>query len=101
VTAADGHVLEVDFGLDWREHDPVQLDLGPVLALPDADANKVGALYSRAEVRDYLDVDSIRQAGCSVTRSCSSSRPITMPDSTGRCSQPSCPEWLTSWRSQT
>lgn len=62
VTAPDGHVLEVDLGLDWREHDPVQLDVGPVLALPDAVANKVGALYSRAEVRDYLDVDSIRQA---------------------------------------
>lgn len=63
VTAPDGHVLEVDLGLDWREHDPVQLDVGPVLALPDAVANKVGALYSRAEVRDYLDVDSIRGSG--------------------------------------
>lgn len=63
VMAPDGHLLEVDLGLDWREHDPVQLEVGPVLALPDAVANKVSALYSRAEVRDYVDVDSIRQAG--------------------------------------
>jgi len=62
VTAPDGHELEVDFGIDWRGHEPVRLDVGPVLALPDAVANKVGALYSRAEVRDYLDVDAIRQA---------------------------------------
>lgn len=41
----------------------MRLDVGPVLALPDAIANKVGALYSRAEVRDYLDVDAIRQSG--------------------------------------
>ena len=33
-----------------------------MLALPDALANKVGALYSRGEVRDSLDVDVIRQA---------------------------------------
>jgi hypothetical protein len=63
VTAPDGHQLEVDFGIDWRAHEPVRLDVGPVLALPDAVANKVGALYSRAEVRDYLDVDAIRQSG--------------------------------------
>jgi hypothetical protein len=62
ITAPDGHVLEVDFGLDWRGAEPVRLDVGPVLALTDAIANKVGALYSRAEVRDYLDVDSIRQS---------------------------------------
>jgi len=63
VTAPDGRVLDVDFGIDWREHEPIRFDVGPVLALPDAVANKVGALYSRAEVRDYLDVDSIRRAG--------------------------------------
>src|SRR5680860_155573 len=50
VTAPDGHQLEVDFGIDWRAHEPVRLDVGPVLALPDAVANKVGALYSRADL---------------------------------------------------
>lgn len=62
VTAPDDHQLEVDFGIDWRAHEPLVLDVGAVLALPDAVANKIGALYSRAEVRDYLDVDAIRQA---------------------------------------
>ena len=62
VTVPDGHDLEVDFGIDWRASEPVRLDVGPVLALPDAVANKVGALYGRAEVRDYLDVDAIRQS---------------------------------------
>ena len=34
-----------------------------MLALTDAVANKVGALYSRAAARDFLDVDAIRQSG--------------------------------------
>ena len=54
--------LEVDLGMDWRGHDPVMFDIGPVLAIDDAVANKVGALYSRAAARDFLDVDSIRRS---------------------------------------
>jgi hypothetical protein len=63
VTAGDDYQFEVDFGVDWRAHDPVWLEVGPVLALTDAVANKVGALYSRAAARDFLDVDAIRQSG--------------------------------------
>lgn len=63
VTANDGYQFEVDLGVDWRAHKPVRLQVGPVLALPDAVANKVGALYSRAAARDFLDVDTIRQSG--------------------------------------
>ena len=63
VTASDEYQFEVDFGVDWRAHDPVWLEVGPVLALTDAVANKVGALYSRAAARDFLDVDAIRQSG--------------------------------------
>lgn len=63
VTTGDGYLFEIDFGVDWRAHDPVWMDIGPVLAIGDAVANKVCALYSRAEPRDYLDVDAIRQAG--------------------------------------
>ncbi|MBB1514769.1 hypothetical protein H5398_02095 [Tessaracoccus sp. MC1679] len=33
------------------------------MAIEDAVANKVGALYSRGEPRDYLDVDAIRESG--------------------------------------
>lgn len=63
VTASDDYQFEVDFGVDWRAHEPVWLAVGPVLALTDAVANKVGALYSRAAARDFLDVDAIRQSG--------------------------------------
>ncbi|KQO63515.1 nucleotidyl transferase AbiEii/AbiGii toxin family protein [Curtobacterium sp. Leaf261] len=55
--------VEVDLGVDWREHEPVVLGVGPVLALHDAVANKVSALYGRAEARDFIDVDAIRQSG--------------------------------------
>lgn len=34
-----------------------------MLAVDDAVGNKVTALFSRGEVRDYLDVDSIRRSG--------------------------------------
>lgn len=63
VTTTDAYQFEIDFGVDWRAHEPVWLEVGPVLALEDAVANKVGALYSRAAARDYLDVDVIRQSG--------------------------------------
>ena len=63
VTTSDGYLFEVDLGVDWRAHDPVWMEIGPVLAIEDAVANKVCALYGRAEPRDYLDVDAIRQTG--------------------------------------
>jgi hypothetical protein len=55
--------IEVDLGVDWRSETPIELGVGPVLALPDAVGNKVAAAFSRAEVRDLLDLDSIRQSG--------------------------------------
>ncbi len=63
VRASDGRQTEVDLGVDWRANPPVQLDVGPVLSQDDAVGNKVAALFSRAEARDYLDVDAIRQSG--------------------------------------
>jgi hypothetical protein len=63
VTTAEGRFVEIDMGVDSREGDPVTLSVGPVLSLDDAVGNKVSALYSRAEARDYLDVDSIRASG--------------------------------------
>ncbi len=63
VATGDGYVFEVDLGVDWRAHDPVWMGIGPVLAVADAVANKVCALFSRAEPRDFLDVDAIRQTG--------------------------------------
>lgn len=55
--------LELDLGVDWRAREPVASALGPVLSIEDAVSSKVGALYSRGEPRDYLDVDAIRASG--------------------------------------
>ena len=63
VVTGDGRQVDVDLGVDWRQDDPVQLEVGPVLSLADAVGNKVSALYSRGEPRDYLDVDAIRRSG--------------------------------------
>ena len=59
----DHRSVDMDLAVDWREREPVALAVGPVLSLEDAVGNKVGALYSRAEARDYLDVDAIRASG--------------------------------------
>ena len=61
--SARGLETSIDLGIDWRSREPVQLEIGPVLAVEDAVANKVAALYSRGEARDYLDVDAIRASG--------------------------------------
>ena len=63
VLSDDGLQLDIDLGVDWRQDEPVHLEVGAVLSLADAVGNKVGALYSRGEVRDYLDVDAIRASG--------------------------------------
>jgi hypothetical protein len=63
VTSPAGQRVEVDLAVDWRSEEPVTLSVGPVLSLPDAVASKVSAVYSRAEVRDYLDLDAIRESG--------------------------------------
>ena len=61
--AADDRVVEVDLGIDWRSEPPAQFAIGPVLALRDAVGSKVAAVYSRGEVRDFLDLDAIRRSG--------------------------------------
>lgn len=48
----------MELAVDWRAHDPVRLELGPVLHPDDAIANKMSALFGRAMARDYIDVDS-------------------------------------------
>jgi hypothetical protein len=49
--------------VDWRAHPPARLEIGAVLHPDDAVANKLCALYSRGEVRDYIDVDGILSSG--------------------------------------
>jgi predicted nucleotidyltransferase component of viral defense system len=58
-----GQQVDIDMGMDWREAEPVTLDVGPVLSIVDAIGNKVSALYGRAEARDFFDVDAIRASG--------------------------------------
>jgi hypothetical protein len=61
---ADGDLrVSVDLGVDWRACPPARLAIGAVLHPDDAVANKVCALYSRAEVRDYVDVAGILSSG--------------------------------------
>lgn len=63
VTSLTNQTVEVDLGVDWRAEEPVTLSIGPVLSLEDAVGSKVVAVYSRAEARDYLDLDAIRESG--------------------------------------
>lgn len=60
LVSKDGLSMQLDLALDHRAHEPSQLSIGPVLSLEDAVASKLGALFSRGEARDYLDVDRIR-----------------------------------------
>src|SRR5882757_9239694 len=55
----DGASARVELGVDWRAFPPGRLEIGPVLHPADAVANKLCALFGRAEVRDYIDVDGI------------------------------------------
>ena len=63
VTSPDGAMLDVDFAINWRADPPVQMSVGPVLSERDAVAGKLSAVYSRGEVRDFLDLDAIRTSG--------------------------------------
>lgn len=63
VTSETGVQTNMDLGIDWRAEPATTLKIGPVLARDDAVGNKVAALFSRGEVRDFLDVDAIRRSG--------------------------------------
>jgi hypothetical protein len=55
VTAADGRQTMLQMAYFSREHDPVRMAVGPVLDLEDLIGQKVCALASRVEPRDYID----------------------------------------------
>lgn len=63
IDASGGRSSKVELGIDWRQYPPTTLDIGPVLARDDAVANKVNALYSRGQARDYVDVDAALTTG--------------------------------------
>lgn len=58
-----GNASILELGADWRAHPPVTLAVGPVLHPADAAANKLCALFGRAEVRDYVDVHGVLEDG--------------------------------------
>jgi hypothetical protein len=54
-----GMTSKVELGVDWRAHPPMRLSIGPVLHVEDAVANKMCALYSRAQARDFIDIGAV------------------------------------------
>jgi hypothetical protein len=64
LTVTDGVLTaKVELGLDSRAHEPVQTPIGPVLHPDDAVANKVRALYERAQACDFIDIDAVLRSG--------------------------------------
>lgn len=49
----------VDMGVDPREYPPAVLEVGPVLDVRDAVANKVVTVFGRGYARDYIDLAAI------------------------------------------
>ena len=62
IVEKDDMAVNIDLGVDWRENQPIIMDIGPVLNREDAVSSKVSTLFSRTEARDFLDVDRIRSS---------------------------------------
>lgn len=77
-----GEASTVELGVDSRAYPPVQLEVGPVLHPDDAVANKLCALYGRAEVRDYLDIHGVLRDGRYAQEDLLRWQPTTTPGST-------------------
>lgn len=54
---------KVELAANWRAKPPIMMDIGPVLHIDDVVAGKMSALYTRAEPRDFLDVDAAVLSG--------------------------------------
>jgi hypothetical protein len=64
LVVSDGRdISKVELLADRRANDPRHLSIGPVLHPDDAVANKMCALYGRAEARDFVDVDAAIRSG--------------------------------------
>ena len=57
------HPYKVDLAANWRALPPVMMDIGLVLHIDDVVAGKMSALYTRAEPRDFLDIDAAVTTG--------------------------------------
>ena len=58
-----GRMVKVELVAEFLLHSPVASELGPVLHRDDVAAGKIEALFSRAELRDFIDVDAPLRAG--------------------------------------
>jgi hypothetical protein len=87
VTDPDGTEEKVELSVDWRAHDPVQLDIGPVLHADDAVANKVCALFGRALPATSWTWTLRLPAAGTRANDCWNWRPTPTTGSTGCCSQ--------------
>jgi hypothetical protein len=54
---------KVELAANWRARPPVTMDIGPVLHVDDVVTGKMSALFTRAEPRDFLDVDAALATG--------------------------------------
>ena len=54
---------KVELAANWRSLPPVMMDIGPVLHIDDVVAGKMSALFTRAEPRDFLDIDAALVTG--------------------------------------
>jgi hypothetical protein len=60
---SSGETSKVDLVVDFRHERPIQMSIGPVTHPDDLMAAKMGALYTRAEPRDFLDIDAALRSG--------------------------------------
>lgn len=54
---------KADLGVDHRQQPPVPTEIGDVLSEADAVGSKVGAVYSRLEPRDFIDLQFVLDSG--------------------------------------
>lgn len=60
---ATGRTSKVELAADIRSRPPVTMEIGPVVHLDDVAGGKVEALFTRAEVRDFIDIDALLTSG--------------------------------------
>lgn len=77
------HPYKVELAANWRAQSPVQMGIGPVLHPDDVVAGKMSALFTRAEPRDFLDVDAAITSSRLPANACVSLLRRPMPASTG------------------
>ena len=58
-----GEFSDIQLGANYREFPPARIAIGPVLDVRDAVAGKMSALWSRGEVRDFIDIDAVIASG--------------------------------------